>query len=118
MSSGGSSGSSSSDDEDGGEDAAAAEPDSAAKQRALEEARAMLADRPRSKKKRGNAWFEEEVASQPACHGHPSMLSTIGMKWSHSLQMLTEGWLAACLSSVLKSPNWLGVKSRANIHGV
>ena len=63
MNSGSSSGSSS-DDEDGGEDMAAAEPDSAAKQRALDEARAMLADRPRSKKKRGNAYFEEEVASK------------------------------------------------------
>ena len=58
-----SSGSSSSDDEDdAGADGAAAEPDEAAKQHALEEARAMLADRPRSKKKHSNAWFEEEVA--------------------------------------------------------
>ena len=64
ISSGGSS--SSSDDEDeAGADGAAAEPDAAAKQRALEEARAMLADRPRSKKKRSNAWFEEEVATHP-----------------------------------------------------
>lgn len=59
MSSGSSS--SSSDDEDEDEDAAGAEPDSAAKQRALEEARAMLADRPRTKKKRSNVWFEDEV---------------------------------------------------------
>ena len=47
------------------QDGAAAEPDMAAKQRALEEARAMLADRPRSKKKRSNTWFEEEVATHP-----------------------------------------------------
>ena len=65
MSSGGSS-SSSDDEDDAGADGAAAEPDAAAKQRALEEARAMLADRPRSKKKRSNAWFEEEVARLPA----------------------------------------------------
>ena len=59
MSSGSSS--SSSDDEDEDEDAAGAEPDSAARQRALEEARAMLADRPRSKRKRSNVWIEDEV---------------------------------------------------------
>jgi len=59
MSSGSSS--SSSDEEDEDEDAAGAEPDSAAKQHALEEARAMLADRPRSKKKHSNVWFEDEV---------------------------------------------------------
>ena len=61
MSSGGSSSGSDDDEEEEGEGGIAAEPDSAAQQRALEEARAMLADRPRSRKKRSNAWFEEEV---------------------------------------------------------
>ena len=57
-----SSSSSSDDDEDeGGGDAGTHEPDSAAKARALEEARAMLADAPRAKKKGGNAYFEDEV---------------------------------------------------------
>ena len=56
------SGSSSSDDEGSGSEAAEQEPDSATKQRALEEARAMLADKPR-KKKRKNAWLEDEVSA-------------------------------------------------------
>ena len=59
----GDSGSSSSDGEDDGDGNGEQEPDSVAKQRALEEARAMLADRPRSKKKRKNAWFEDEVST-------------------------------------------------------
>ena len=52
--------SSSSDDEGSGSEAAEQEPDSAAKRRALEEARAMLADKPRMKKRK-NAWLEDEV---------------------------------------------------------
>ena len=71
MSSGGSS-SSDDDDNEEGERAAAAEPSSAAKQRALQEAWAMLADRPRSKKRRGNALFEEEV---PLLHPDSRCLS-------------------------------------------
>ena len=79
MSSSGS-GSSSSDDEGSGGEAAEQEPDSAAKQRALEEARAMLADKPR-KKRRKNAWLEDEVIARDqldtVCRPSSPMLRTV-----------------------------------------